>query len=423
MKRLYLNSGAIVIGLLALCFMTGCGGIVNTNADPNFDDEGYLVKDSTDVKFERKTPSAVNFFVEVSGSMNGFFRANKTTQFKTDVWNVLSSFSNLAPNVNILTNDGSQGATMSLADFRTSMNTGAFISSASTRVPTMLQTILGNLNADEGEVAVLISDMKYSPVGAAAPAVLMSQYSTDINRILGQFGKSISVVCATSDYLDKQGNTIADRSPYYFVILGNQENVAEVRNYISLLLKMQGHYVENIDSGFNYGRPEYSFGITNKCYQLDNEATFIGYEEAEPGDTCTIKLKVPIENYRWLMENEEVFRNAFKAQPKYGSNCEIGKVEITVKDITGANKRLNREAYAVVDMKIFDMATDSEVIEWTLDLPVTEFGAMEEFFIGADDENDPTKSYSVLDFLRGVFQGGLVVHDMKPNYILVSKKQ
>ena len=186
---------------------------------------------------------------------------------------------------------------------------------------------------------------------------------------------------------------------------------------------MQGHYVENIDSGFNYGRPEYSFGITNKCYQLDNEATFIGYEEAEPGDTCTIKLKVPIENYRWLMENEEVFRNAFKAQPKYGSNCEIGKVEITVKDITGANKRLNREAYAVVDMKIFDMATDSEVIEWTLDLPVTEFGAMEEFFIGADDENDPTKSYSVLDFLRGVFQGGLVVHDMKPNYILVSKKQ
>lgn len=242
--------------------LSSCGGDINTNADPNFDEEGNLIKDSTDVKFERQLPSSVKFFVEVSGSMNGFFRANRSTQFKTDVWNVLSSFSGLAPNVSILTNDGSQGATLSLADFRTQMNTGAFVSSASTRVPTMLQTILNNLNTDAGEVAVLISDMKYSPVGAAAPAVLMSQYTTDINRILGQFGKSISVICATSDYLDKQGNVVANRSPYYYVILGNQENVAEVRNYISLLLKLQGHYVDNIESGFNYGRPEYSFGIT-----------------------------------------------------------------------------------------------------------------------------------------------------------------
>ena len=44
-----------------------------------------------------------------------------------------------------------------------------------------------------------------------------------------------------------------------------------------------------------------------------------------------------------------------------------------------------------------------------------------EFFDEADDENDPNKSYSVLDFLTGIFQGGVVTHDMKPNYILVSK--
>ena len=403
--------------------LSSCGGDINTNADPNFDEEGNLIKDSTDVKFERQLPSSVKFFVEVSGSMNGFFRANRSTQFKTDVWNVLSSFSGLAPNVSILTNDCSQGATLSLADFRTQMNTGAFVSSASTRVPTMLQTILNNLNTDAGEVAVLISDMKYSPVGAAAPAVLMSQYTTDINRILGQFGKSISVICATSDYLDKQGNVVANRSPYYYVILGNQENVAEVRNYISLLLKLQGHYVDNIESGFNYGRPEYSFGISKKCYQKDNEPTFLAYEEAEPRDTCTLKLKVPLENYRWIMENKEVFANAFKAKTKYGSNCNISNIDITVNDITGSDKRLNREAYAVVDLTLYNMATDSEVIEWTLDLPTTNYGLMEEFFVGAVDENDPTKSYSVEDFLRGVFQGGLVVHEMKPNYILVSKNQ
>ena len=67
------------------------------------------------------------------------------------------------------------------------------------------------------------------------------------------------------------------------------------------------------------------------------------------------------------------------------------------------------------------MPTDSEVIEWNLELPITNYALLNEFFEGADDENDPNKSYSVLDFLTGIFQGGVVTHDMEPNYILVSK--
>ena len=417
----------IVFLFIGLCLTFGIGLLVqscsevNTNMDGHFTKDGYLLTDTTDVAFKRSLPSALKFFVEVSGSMNGFFRANKPTQFKSDVWNVLNSFSALAPNVTILTNDGSKGATLPLNDFRTNMNTGTFVSSASTKVPLMLQTIIDYLDTESDEVAVLISDMKYSPVGAAAPSVLMSQYTTDINGIIGRFGNAISVIGATSNYLDKEGNEISDRSPYYFVILGNQENVAEIRNYISLLLNKRSHLVDNIESGFNYGHPEYSFGISNKCFQLDKEPTFLGYEEADDVDTCTIKLKVPLENYRWIMADEDVFRDAFKVKPLYGSSVNVGIINIDVKDITGTDKQLNRQATATIDLKIFNMPTDSEVLEWNLELPVTNYTLFNEFFEEADDENDPNKSYSVLDFLTGVFQGGVVTHDMKPNYILISK--
>lgn len=407
--------------LATLSVFSGCGDM-NSNDDSHFTEDGYLVTDSTTINFERENPSNVKFYVEVSGSMNGFFRANKPTQFKSDVWNILTAFSNFNPEVTILTNEGDQGAVFSLPQFQTQMNTGAFVSSASTKVPVMLQGIMNNLGADEGEVAVLISDMKYSPVGSAAPEVLMTQYTSDINKIMGDYGKAISIVCATSDYLDKGGNVVTTRSPYYFVILGNQEQVATVRNHISSLLEKRGQFVDNIESGFDFGHPKYSFGVSNKCYRLDDQPTFLGYEEAVPGDTCSIILKVDLTDYRWLLSNESAFRNAFKAKSIYGSEVSVGDINIDVKDITGEDKMLKREATAAVELKLYNMATDSEVVEWNLDLPVTDYTVLNEFFENANDENDPTKSYSVLDFLKGIFNGGIVVKDLKPNYILISKE-
>ncbi|MCM1141670.1 MAG: hypothetical protein NC453_24125 [Muribaculum sp.] len=405
---------------MALC--QSCRDPVNSNGDSHFSDDGYLIPDTTTINFERKNPTNVKFYVEVSGSMNGFFRPNKPTLFKSDVWNVLTAFSNFEPNVTILTNEGNEGSSYSMSQFQTLMNTGTFVSFASTQVPVMLKGIINNLNADAGEVAVLISDMKYSPVGAAAPAVLMTQYSSDINKIMGEYGKAVSIVCATSDYLDKGGNVVTTRSPYYFVILGNQEQVATVRNHISSLLDKRGQFVDNIESGFDFGHPKYSFGVSNKCYQLNDQPTFLGYEEAEPGDTCKVVLKVDLTDYRWLLSNEAAFKDAFKAKTTYGSEIGIGNVNIDVKDVTGEDKMLKREATAAVELKLYNMATDSEIIEWNLDLPVTDYTLLNEFFENANDENDPTKSYSVLDFLRGVFNGGIVVKDMKPNYILVSKE-
>ena len=400
-----------------------CDSTINTVGEEHFTDDGHFITDSTATGFfAPEQPSKVKFYVEVSGSMNGFFRANKPTDFKTDLWHVLSYYSTIAPEICILTNDGNEGATFEHSKFQTMMNTGAFVSAASTKVPVMVQTIIDNLDAESGEVAVLVSDMKYSPVGAAAPEVLMTQYSTDMSKIIGKYGKAVSLICATSNYLDKSGNEVCSTSPYYYFIIGNQEQVAEVRNGISALLYMKGHFVDNIESGFDYGHASHSFGISNRCQQLDDEPTFLKYEEAEDGDTCTIKLKVDLENYRWLVTDKRYFSEAFKASAKYGSEIKVGNIEIDVQPITATTKELKRKATATVELKVFNMTTDSEVIEWNLKLPDTDYTLFNQFFDGAVSEDDPSKSFSVLDFVKGMFQGSVVTKNLSPNYILISKK-
>lgn len=410
-----------IIGLAAISIVS-CSSDINPNNDSHFNDDGTLIKDSTESVFEIKQPSKVKFYVEVSGSMNGFFRANQPTDFKTDLWRVISYYSPIAPDICVLTNNGNVGATFDQGKFQTMMNTGAFVSSASTKVPVMVQTIINNLDAESGEVAVLVSDMKYSPVGAAAPAVLMTQYSTDISNIIGKYGKTVSLICATSNYLDKLGIEVCPKSPYYYFIIGNQEQVAEVRNGISALLYMSDHFVDNIESGFDYGHASHSFGISNRCQQLDDEPTFLEYEEPEDGDTCTIKLKVDLENYRWLLTEKHYFSEAFKASVKYGSEIKIGNVDIDVQSITADTRELKRKVTATVELKVFNMATDSEVIEWNLELPNTDYTLLNQFFDGAVSEDDPSKSYSVLDFVKGMFQGSVVTKNLSPNYILISKK-
>ena len=403
----------IAVGFLLFC---SCSK-VNSVGNEHFDEDGYLLTDSLDtINFVPKIPSHLKFYVEVSGSMNGFFRPNLPTQFKADLWKVMSYYSALQSRVNILTNDGAQGMAMSLNDFKTAMNTGTFVSTASTKVPLMLQSIISDLNPDSGEVAVLVSDMKYSPVGAAAPDVLLSQYSTDVSKILGESHLAVSLICATSDYRDKNGNDLAnEKSPYYYFIIGNSEQVAEMRNGISALLEQQGHFVDNIESGFDYGSISYSFGIPNKCEQLDDEPTFIGYEDEEDGDTCTIQLKINLENYRWRLSDEQVFDSAFTVEALHGSNVKVSKVKIDTKNIND-KKELKRESVATVDLKVSNMQSDSEVLEWTLELPDTEYTLFNPFFENANTENDPTKSFSVKDFI-----GGFVNAKLKSNYILISK--
>ena len=417
MKQKILLMAVLVFVSVIPFILFSCGGPVNTNYDPHFDEDGYLIKDSNDIPFALECPSKIRFYVEVSGSMNGFFRANAPTKFKADVWQILSYYAPATEGVTILTNDGTQGATLSIPQFQTKMNTGGFISSASTKVPLMLQSIIQDLDTDAGEVAVLISDMKYSPVGAAAPQVLLTQYSTDISTIFGKFGRAISLIGATSEFLDRNGNSVCDTSPYYYLVIGKPEHVAEMRNGISTLLENNGNFIDNIESGFNYGAPSYAFGIPENGYQFEDEPTFLGYDTSF-SDTCTIKLKVDLSSYRWAVTKQELFEKAFQCKAIYGSEVKIGNVEFDIQNIT--NKELKRKAIATVDLKLCNMATDSEVIEWTLQLPdldITDFAP----YLGGTDENDVTKSFSLENFIKGMFYGGVISSSLNPNYILISK--
>ena len=415
------KSASLTILSIAICWlMNSCTSNLNPGYDEHFDNEGHLLpkyKDS--IVFEPCMPKKIKFYVEVSGSMNGFFRPNRTTDFKKDVWQILSYYSALAPEVTILTNDGSVGNSYPQPQFQTLMNTGAFVSSASTRVPLMIKSIFNNLNTEEGEVAVLISDMKYSPVGLAAPEVLLSTYSTDISNSLSKHKKAVCLIGALSDYLDNRGNVITDKSPYYYLVIGNGNQVAFMRNGISTMLENNKRFIDNIESGFDYGVPTCSFGIPDNCWQInETDPTFVGFDESA-NDTCTIKMEVHLEGYRWIVASEKYFKNAFKIKALYGSNVELGKVEFEIKNIT--EKELVRTATAIADVKVFDMAMDSEVLEWTLELPDTDYTLFSPYFDNASNENDPEKSYSVADFVKGIFYGGVVNKTLKPNYILISK--
>lgn len=416
MKNIHL--GKITLFSLLGFLLLSCGKEINSNYDSHFTEDGYRIE--TDSAAPLVPLTRVKFYVEVSGSMNGFFRANQPTDFKKDVWQILNYYSPIAPGgVTILTNNGDEGNIYDFSRFQTMMNTGAFVSSASTKVPLMLQTIVSNTDADNGEVAVLISDMKYSPVGERAPQVLLTQYSTDVSKIFGQYGRAISLVCATSNYLDRNGSSVCDTSPYYFLIIGNDSDVAEMRDGISTLLTNDGRFVDNIESGFKYGKIKESFGIPQKCFQMDvNEPTFVEYEEADSYDTCIINLKVDLAPYRWILTDKSYFINAFKAKTLYGTTLVVEDVNISVQNIT--DKQLKRTAEAAVSLKLFNMPTDSDVIEWTLELPDTDYTLFGQF-CGATAEEDVTKSYSIEDFLVGMFYGGVVNTTLKPNYILVSK--
>lgn len=350
--------------------------------------------------------------------MNGFFRANRATAFKTDVWAIVSNFDN--PGVSVLSNTGRQATKFTGEQFRSRMNSGGFVSTASTQVPAMLETILETLDYENGAVAVLISDMKYSPVGSKAMSVLLQQYATDIRNIVGKFpGSAYSIIGAYSEYLDAKGNVACEKSPYYYVVIGKDVCVAEVRNCITTIISDKGNYLDNIETGFDYKRPAYGFGVPDNVIQLNEEPTFYNYDTSY-SDTCKVVLNLDLSDYRWLIaSDEEVLRECLKVKASYGSEIEVGKIVININNHN--QKKLERLAVASVELKLWNMPMDADVIEWTLDHP--EYSVTDTFMQiqNAAAEADLTGSFSLANFIQGVFQAVQNHWNQEPNRILISK--
>lgn len=409
-----------VVSLAALiasfCFVF-CSSPINSINDPHFDENGVYL-DSLGATFQAVMPTSLDFYVEVSGSMNGFFRANKATAFKTDVWAIVSNFG--SPGVSVLSNTGTQATKYTGDQFRSRMNSGSFVSTAETQVPTMLESILSKLDYENGAVAVLISDMKYSPVGNKALPVLLQQYATDIRNIVGKYpGNAYSLIGAYSESLDAKGNVACEKSPYYYLVVGKDVCVAEVRNCITTILSDRENYLDNIETGFDYKRPAYGFGVPDNVIQLDNEPTFYNYDVSY-SDTCKVVLNLDLSDFRWLVASDEnVLRECLKVKAAYGSEMEIGKINISTNNHN--QKKLERLAIASVELKLWNMPMESDVIEWSLEHP--EYSVTDTFMQiqNAGTEADLTGSFSLANFIQGVFQAVQNHWDQEPNRILISK--
>lgn len=415
MKRFFWNLFLLCSISLITSIIFSCDPI-NTISDPHFTDDGYYL-DSIKESFSVEKPSVLEFYVEVSGSMNGFFRSNKATRFKKDVWSIVSNFG--GNDVSILSNAGTVAGTYSINDFRVRMNSGAFVSNQETLVPTMLESILDNLKFDEGQCAVLISDMKYSPEKQKDVKVLLTQYQTDIRNVIGKYpGLAVSLIMAKSDYLAANGITLTEDSPYYFLILGKDKNVAFMRNSIATLLEDYGDYGDCIETGFDYKAPIYSFGIPDNALQFVDQPTFTNFD-VQYSDTCKVILNIDLSNYRWLITNKEAFKESLAVKSCYGSSVSIGEISIDVNN--HFNKELKRKATAKVELKIYNMSTESDVIEWTLNHP--DYSVSLDFtnIMAATAENDYTGSFSVDRFVSGVFNAIQNHWDETPNRILISK--
>lgn len=413
MKKVFHKLRDYALALLALMTISACCDSLNTLNDPHFTEEGKLIQKPSFAKLDYN--SDIHFYIESSGSMNGFFRAGQPTSFKQDVYEILSYYSPVTKDVNIMTNSGGIAGQLSLVQFQTAMNTGALECNASTQVPVMLRNIVSRLK--KNDVAVLISDMKYSPVGSAAPKVLLTQYAAEVARIAGKSQKAYSLVCATSNYINKEGSVVTNESPYYYLIVGEQDKVSAVRNGIAIMLQRQKQFVDNLEIGYKYASCPYDFGVPKNVVRLEKQPTFYGYGEAV--DECVIPLKLKLESYRWLMSNKEVLKQCFTCKPKYGSTVSVESLE--VEECNNVNLELKRSVVATIKIKVSNMPSDMEVLEWNVDIPYAKLTTMEKFLDDSKGENDVTTSYSLTSFIRGIGQGGVVNYQPKPNYILISK--
>lgn len=405
--------------LLTVLLLQSCYSSINTVGDPNFTEDGHLTGPDTEKTcFEPQLPNGLSFYVETSGSMNGFFRANRPNAFKRDVWSIVSNFGNTG--VNIFSNAGAGVRQIPVNQFQTKMNQGQFVSSVSTDVPKMLETILKSTDFEGGEIAALISDLKYDPVGRKAKNVLLEQYSTDIRNLVATYpGVAFSVIGAYSEYIGANGQIVEAKSPYYYMLVGKDVNLPIVRNSIITLLG--GDYIEDVEMGFDYKSPKYGFGLARGAVQLDDEPAFIQMDE----DTCRIALKLDLSACRWKIASEDVLRRNIAAETAYGSSVNVEKIEIDVDN--HYKKELSRRAIATVTLAVTDMPNDSEVIRWTLNYP--EFVYSQEYcdicYSGSGlppiEVNDLSKSFSLFNLTAGIFGARQNHWDKTPNHILVSR--
>lgn len=408
---------AAIIMFLVSSIFSSCGGTVNTTGSKFFTEDGECTEKIK--TFASNCPSNVKFYVEVSGSMNGFFRSNQSTKFKNDVWSVITDFVSSDGAVNVFQNQKTAAVPVPVNVFRDGMNKGAFVSGSSTDVPDMISNMLDDIDTKSSEVGVLISDMKYDPVGNSALKALLSQYSTDIRNIMMRHPNvAVCLIAATSEYLSKDGEEAAPESPYYYLIVGNKANVVYMRNFIATLLNNNKSFVDEIEWGIDYMSPSIKVSDEDYLTEIEENKSYGDFD-----DECTITLDIDITDYPWAFESRDYLVKHLSIKSDEGTEVKVDAKNIKYDISYDDGKQLKRTAIAKVPVIIKNMYEESDVFEISLQCPeIQEPSNRFMRYLGSKDVNDITTTFSMEGLLEGFYASMQRFKDAKPVHILISKK-
>lgn len=425
-SKLIVVLGICTLAITGITFFS-CDRNVNSIMDTHFDVNGAPL--DTINYFTVKEPTAAKLFIETSGSMNGFFRANKANAFKKTVWSIFSGIAPITSGcVYTMSNGGDINEPVDLAGFRNKMNAGAFVSNSSTHVPTMINNIMNNIDVALEEVAILVSDMKYSPMGNSADVELI-QYQEEIRNVVGLHpGFSLSFVCAKSEFLAPSGSVLEEDSPYYFIIIGKSENVVAMRNNIARWCEATNSYVESGDMAMNYRTPSYSIeNVTNGLLSNEYPQNLITVFDRDVSDTCSFIVRINMNGYPWGAVDADVLKDCFKAKAVYGSSVDVELLtdDEHLVDNHAYKGDFKRRSYADYLVKLYNVNLDDEVIEWTFTNKPFDGRYLMSFntIINADQESDLSGTFSFNKFIEGCFNARLNIFDENPVRILVSSYQ
>lgn len=402
------------VALLSCIYaLNSCGSSdINSIGDTHFESDGMPL-DSLDF-FIPQRPTSAKLYIETSGSMNGFFRANQTNKFKKTVWSVFSGLQHVTDNnIHTMSNAGDIDNPIDFPTFRNKMNRGEFVSQTDTHIPMMLANIISNIDPKKDEVAILVSDMKYSPMGKdAAPAI--DQYQEQIRNLTARHKYGVAFVCAESEFLNKANDVVEEHSPYYYIIIGKPENVAAIRNDIMNWCEATNSFIESADMGMNYQNPPYAIhSIKNGMAHPDYPNNVITTFSRDVSDTCSFVVRVDMTGYPAGFSPEQL-DSCFNATATYGASITHNIIDL--QDDHHVKGQFERKAYTDYLIKVFDFPLDDEVVEFTFtNRPLDGcYNARFNDILSGTNERELDKTFSFNKFIEGHYNARHNVFDLEP---------
>lgn len=297
--------------------------------------------------------------------------------------------------------------------FKQKMNRGDFISQTDTHIPTMLSNIINNIDSVDNEVAILVSDMKYSPTGKdAAPNI--SQYQEEIRNLTASHNFGVAFVCADSEYLNKTGKVVEANSPYYYIIIGKPENVASVRNDIVAWCEGTDSYIASGDLGMNYKNPNYTIqSIKNGGTYKPAPNNVITTYSRDVSDTCSFVIRIDLSGYPSGYTVEQL-DSCFMATTTNSSGINYEIIEL--EDEHNYKGQLQRRAFVDYLVKVYDFQLDDEVVEFSFNSEPLNDSYSSHFneILSADNENELDKTFSFRNFIQGHHDARKNAFDLEP---------